>query len=129
MISALEAKKMLTSGCMGFLANIGDKNQETNLKPENIVIVRNFMDVFPEDITGLPLEREISFEIKLIPSSTPVLKAPYGMVARMVAQRFHPPKLFPLILCENRPFKAFIKKNIIFHIKKYGKKKNPPKDN
>lgn len=123
MISALEAKKMLTSGCMGFLANIVDKNQETNLKPENVMIVRNFVDVFPEDIPGLPLEREISFEIKLIPSSTPVLKAPYGMVARIVVQRFHPPKLFPLILCENRPFIAFIKKNIIFHIKKYGKKK------
>lgn len=94
MISALEAKKMLTSGCMGFLANIVDKNQERNLKPKSVVIVRNFVDVFPEYIPGLPLKQEISFEIELIPSSTPVLKAPYGMVARIVVQRFHRPKLF-----------------------------------
>ncbi|KAL5553902.1 hypothetical protein UlMin_041303 [Ulmus minor] len=36
-------------------------------------------DVFPEDLPGIPPEREISFEIELLPGSAPVSKAPYRM--------------------------------------------------
>ncbi|KAL5560311.1 hypothetical protein UlMin_036522 [Ulmus minor] len=36
-------------------------------------------DVFPEELPGIPPEREISFEIELLPGSAPVSKAPYRM--------------------------------------------------
>ena len=37
------------------------------------------MEVFPEELPGLPAEREILFEIELLPGTAPVSKAPYRM--------------------------------------------------
>ncbi|XP_028103887.1 uncharacterized protein LOC114302963 [Camellia sinensis] len=50
---------------------------ETELKLEDILVVREFPDVFPEDLPGLPPDREIEFAIELIPSTGPISKAPY----------------------------------------------------
>ncbi|GJS88629.1 putative reverse transcriptase domain-containing protein [Tanacetum coccineum] len=57
----------------GFLmaAKVGDKKQE------EIVVVRDFLEVFPDDLSGLPPIREIEFRIELIPEATPVPKSPY----------------------------------------------------
>ena len=38
-----------------------------------------FKDVFHEELPGFPSQREIDFEIKLIPGSQPISKAPYCM--------------------------------------------------
>ena len=48
-------------------------------KPEDIAIVREFIDVFLEELLGIPPDWEISFEIKLLPGSAPVSKALYRM--------------------------------------------------
>ncbi|GKA06378.1 putative reverse transcriptase domain-containing protein [Tanacetum coccineum] len=40
-------------------------------KQEKIVVVRNFPEVFPDDVSGLPPIREIDFRIELIPEATP----------------------------------------------------------
>ncbi|GJW26869.1 putative reverse transcriptase domain-containing protein [Tanacetum coccineum] len=48
-------------------------------KQEEIVVVRDFPKVFPDDLSGLPLVREIEFRIELIPGATPVAKAPYRL--------------------------------------------------
>ena len=53
--------------------------QETKSRPEEVPIVKEFIEVFPEELPGLPPEREISFEIELLPGSAPVSKAPYRM--------------------------------------------------
>ena len=42
-----------------------------------ILIVREFPDVFPDDLPGLPPKREIDFHIDLVPGSSPISKAPY----------------------------------------------------
>ncbi|GJW94452.1 putative reverse transcriptase domain-containing protein [Tanacetum coccineum] len=52
-------------------AKAKDKEQE------EIVIVRDFPEVFPDDLSGLPPVREIEFRIKLIPEATLVAKSPY----------------------------------------------------
>ncbi|GKC55432.1 putative reverse transcriptase domain-containing protein [Tanacetum coccineum] len=44
---------------------------------EEIVVVRDFPEVFPDDLSGLPSVREIKFQIELIPGATPVAKSPY----------------------------------------------------
>ncbi|GKF96520.1 hypothetical protein Tco_0289255, partial [Tanacetum coccineum] len=49
-------------------------------KQEEIVVVRDFLEVFPDDLTGLPPIREIEFRIELIPEETPVVKSPYRLV-------------------------------------------------
>ncbi|GKB13445.1 putative reverse transcriptase domain-containing protein, partial [Tanacetum coccineum] len=47
---------------------------------KEIVVVRDFTEVFPDDLSGLPLVREIEFQIELIPGATPVAKSPYRLV-------------------------------------------------
>jgi len=54
-----------------------ESNEEVNLK--NIVVVQNFPEVFPNDIPGLPPNREIEFSIDLIPGTGPISIAPYRM--------------------------------------------------
>ena len=54
-------------------------NEENDLKLENIPIVRDYIDVFPKDLPGLPPEREVEFTIDLAPVTVPVSKAPYRM--------------------------------------------------
>jgi hypothetical protein len=49
------------------------------LKLEDIHVVREFPDVFPDDLLGMPPERAIEFKIELQPSTTPIAKAPYKM--------------------------------------------------
>jgi hypothetical protein len=49
------------------------------LKLEDIHVVQEFSDVFPDDLPGMPLERAIEFKIELQPSTTPIAKAPYKM--------------------------------------------------
>ncbi|RVW46074.1 Transposon Ty3-G Gag-Pol polyprotein [Vitis vinifera] len=46
---------------------------------EDIPIVREYPDVFPEDLPGLPPEREVEFTIDLVPGTGPMSKAPYRM--------------------------------------------------
>nr|GFA67548.1 putative reverse transcriptase domain-containing protein [Tanacetum cinerariifolium] len=47
------------------------------LKLEDIPVVREFPDVFPEDLSGLPPSREVEFRIDLIHGAMPVAKSPY----------------------------------------------------
>nr|GEZ52947.1 hypothetical protein [Tanacetum cinerariifolium] len=46
-------------------------------KQEEIVVVRDFPEVFSDYLYGLPLIREIEFKIKLVPGAMPVAKSPY----------------------------------------------------
>jgi hypothetical protein len=49
------------------------------LKLEDIHVIREFLDVFPGDLLGVPPERAIEFKIELQPGTTPIAKAPYKM--------------------------------------------------
>ena len=42
-------------------------------------MVNEFKDVFLEELRGLPLEREIEFEIELLPGVLPISQALYRM--------------------------------------------------
>ncbi|GKD30787.1 hypothetical protein Tco_1241565 [Tanacetum coccineum] len=44
-------------------------------KLEDIPIVHDFLEIFPNDLSGLPLVREIEFRINLIPGALPVVKS------------------------------------------------------
>ncbi|GJZ60742.1 putative reverse transcriptase domain-containing protein [Tanacetum coccineum] len=48
-------------------------------KQEEIMIVRDFPKVFPDDLSGLPTVQEIEFRIELIPGVMPVAKSPYRL--------------------------------------------------
>ena len=46
---------------------------------EKIPIVREFPDVFPEELPGIPLERQLDLSIEIVPGIAPVSRAPYRM--------------------------------------------------
>ena len=78
MISAMTAHKMLRKGCQGYLAYVVVTGKEGTTLDE-IPVVKEFPDVFPDDITGLPPEREVEFNIDLIPRTEPISIPPYRM--------------------------------------------------
>ena len=78
MISTMAARRMLLKGCQGYLAYVVETGKEGTLVDE-IPVVREFPDVFPDDIAGLPPEREVEFTIDLIPGTEPISIPPYRM--------------------------------------------------
>jgi hypothetical protein len=46
---------------------------------EDIRVMNEFPDVFPEDLPGMPPDRDIEFSIELIPGTAPISKRPYRM--------------------------------------------------
>jgi len=46
---------------------------------EHIPVVCEFPDVFPEELSGLPPDREVEFAIELIPGTAPISRRPYQM--------------------------------------------------
>ncbi|XP_017632688.1 uncharacterized protein LOC108475214 [Gossypium arboreum] len=84
-ISALVAKKLVRKGCGAFLAYIsvsvfGDSTVK------DIRTVRDFPDVFPEELPSLPPNREVEFEIELLPGTAPVSIAPYRMTLKELTE-------------------------------------------
>ncbi|GJT81322.1 putative nucleotidyltransferase, ribonuclease H [Tanacetum coccineum] len=53
--------------------------KEDEPKLSDISVVRGFKDVFPEDLSGLPPQRQMEFRIDLVPKVTPVAKSPYRL--------------------------------------------------
>ncbi|GJR64254.1 putative reverse transcriptase domain-containing protein [Tanacetum coccineum] len=54
-----------------------DKSKEKQL--EEVPIVQDFPEVFPEDLPGIPPTRQVEFQIDLIPGAAPVARAPYRL--------------------------------------------------
>ncbi|GKG55161.1 hypothetical protein Tco_0563148, partial [Tanacetum coccineum] len=72
----------MQKGCPIFLAHITateveDKSEKRRL--EDVPIVRDFPDVFPEDLPGLPPTRQVEFQIDLVPGVAPVARTPYRL--------------------------------------------------
>ena len=78
-ISSMQAQRMLANEWIGFLASVVDKSKEKKLDPTEVPVVREFIDIFLEELPGLPPSREISFKIELLPGTGPISKAPYRM--------------------------------------------------
>ena len=77
-ISAIKATKLMRQGCQEFLASVLDTTR-IDIKIETIPVVNEFPDVFPEDLSGLPQDRDAEFAIAVMPGTAPILKAPYRM--------------------------------------------------
>ncbi|XP_075478828.1 uncharacterized protein LOC142519681 [Primulina tabacum] len=80
-ISCLKAHEMLSKGCQGFLAVVIDVNIEMTRKLNEIEVVRDFPDVFADNVPGLPPDREVEFVIDVVPGTVPISKAPYRMAS------------------------------------------------
>ena len=76
-MSAMKTSRMLSKGCVGYWASIMDTVKNVITELSDVRVVCKFPDVFPEELPGLPLDREIEFEIELLPEIAPISKAPY----------------------------------------------------
>jgi hypothetical protein len=52
----------------------------------DIRTVSKYLDVFPEELPGMPLDREVEFVIELVPGTAPIFKRPYRMAANQLAE-------------------------------------------
>nr|XP_043638048.1 uncharacterized protein LOC122609051 [Erigeron canadensis] len=73
------ARRLISRGCKAFLAHVVDSNKESKSMFE-IPIVNEFVDVFPDDLLGLPPGRQIDFKIDLVSGATPIAKSLYRLV-------------------------------------------------
>ncbi|GJV50003.1 putative reverse transcriptase domain-containing protein [Tanacetum coccineum] len=81
-ISCSKAQEYMAKGCQVFLAQISAKKEEDKSERkqiEDVPIVRDFPEVFPEDLPGLPPARPVEFQIDLVPGAAPVARAPYRL--------------------------------------------------
>ncbi|GKB12666.1 hypothetical protein Tco_0846589 [Tanacetum coccineum] len=81
-ISCTKTQKYLLEGCPIFLAQVTMKKAEDKSKEkqlEEVPIVQDFPEVFPEDLPGIPPTRQVEFQIDLIPGAAPVARAPYRL--------------------------------------------------
>ena len=77
-ILAMQARRFLRKGCEAFLALVLDsKRGQVNL--EDIPVIKEFLDVFPEELPGLPPEREVNLTIEVAHGTTHISKASYRM--------------------------------------------------
>nr|GFC13532.1 hypothetical protein [Tanacetum cinerariifolium] len=81
-ISCTKTQKYIQKGCQVYLAQVTSKKAEDKLEEkrlEDVPIVREFPEVFPEDLPGLPPARQVEFQIDLVPGAAPVARAPYRL--------------------------------------------------
>ncbi|GJV65481.1 putative reverse transcriptase domain-containing protein [Tanacetum coccineum] len=74
-ISCSKAQEYMAKGCQVFLAHISAKKEEDKSEGrqlKDVPTVRDFPEVFPEDLSCLPPARPVEFQIDLIPRATPV---------------------------------------------------------
>nr|GEY22168.1 putative reverse transcriptase domain-containing protein [Tanacetum cinerariifolium] len=81
-ISCTKTQKYMLKGCHVFLAHITKKEIEDRSgekRLEDVLIVRDFPEVFLEDLPGLPPSRQVEFQIDLISGAALVARAPYRL--------------------------------------------------
>ncbi|GJV50340.1 putative reverse transcriptase domain-containing protein [Tanacetum coccineum] len=78
LISCIKTERYISRGCQVFIAQVMEKKSDDK-RLEDIPVVREFLEVFPEDLPGLPPVRQVEFQIDLIPGAAPVARAPYRL--------------------------------------------------
>ncbi|XP_075108932.1 uncharacterized protein LOC142180763 [Nicotiana tabacum] len=77
-ISYLKARKMISKGYIYHLVRVKDADAQIPTL-QSVPIVNEFPEVFPEDLPGIPPDREIDFGIDLLPGTKPISILPYKM--------------------------------------------------
>jgi hypothetical protein len=78
-ISALQMRKYCRKGCPLYAIQVLKTIEDAKPSPDDHPILREYRDVFPEEVPGLPPRRDIYFSIELAPGVVPVSRTPYQM--------------------------------------------------
>ena len=77
--SAMQLKTFYRKGFQLYAAHILEETESEDPRLEDFHVLQEFMDLFPDEILGLPLKMDIYFTIELVPGATPMSKTPYRM--------------------------------------------------
>nr|GEU33527.1 hypothetical protein [Tanacetum cinerariifolium] len=75
-ISCIKAGKYIERGSQLFLTQVTE-NEPTKKQLQDVPVIHNFPEVFPDDLPRLPPPRQVELKIELIPGAAPVARAPY----------------------------------------------------
>jgi hypothetical protein len=84
-ISAMVTRKMIKMGCKAYLAYVLE-TRRGDVQESNIPIVREFSDVFSDELLGIPPEREVEVTIDVLPGTSPIAQSPYRMAPAELAE-------------------------------------------
>ena len=73
--SATKARRYIQHGCAGYLAYMVDTWVRDQVSVSDVPVVRNFIDVFSEELPGAPPKRQVEFMIDSGPGAAPIAKA------------------------------------------------------
>ena len=77
-ISVATVRTMMWKGCEAYLAYVIEM-EKARPSVSDIPTDSNFLDIFPEELPGLPPQREIEFAIDVVPGATLASITPYRM--------------------------------------------------
>ncbi|GJR66685.1 putative reverse transcriptase domain-containing protein [Tanacetum coccineum] len=77
-ISCIKASKYIERGHQLFVAHVTEKEPKEK-RLEDVPVIRDFPEAFPDDFPGLPPPRQVEFKIELVPGAAPVARAPYRL--------------------------------------------------
>ncbi|XP_073269757.1 uncharacterized protein [Primulina huaijiensis] len=78
-VSCICARKFMRRGCQAILASIVTVTEPVSQRLENVEVVRDFPDVFSDDVSGIPPDREVDFSIEMMSDTMKIFKAPYRL--------------------------------------------------
>ena len=79
LISSVKAVKLIRKGCKGYLCSVLTVSTDDNANVNCLPIGREFRDVFPDNLPGDLIAREIEFTVDVIHGPQPVSTAPSRM--------------------------------------------------
>ncbi|KAF5756306.1 putative nucleotidyltransferase, Ribonuclease H [Helianthus annuus] len=78
LMSCTQARKYLRKNYVAFLTHVtADKSKGKTI--QDIPVLRDFPELFPEELPGLPPARQVEFRIDLVPGANPIARAPYRL--------------------------------------------------
>ncbi|KAA3466370.1 DNA/RNA polymerases superfamily protein [Gossypium australe] len=84
-VSALKVERMVREGCVAFLTFVSALDAK-EVPVSEVRTVKEFVDVFPEELPGLPPNREVEFGIELLSGTAPASIAPYRMAPKELVE-------------------------------------------
>ena len=77
-ISTMQARRFLRKGREAFLALVLD-SKRGRVKLEDILVIKEFLDVFPKELPRLPPKKAVDLAIEVLHGTTPISRVPYCM--------------------------------------------------
>ncbi|GKB34829.1 putative reverse transcriptase domain-containing protein [Tanacetum coccineum] len=88
-ISCIKERKYIVKGCQLFLAQV-TKKEPTERRLEDVPMICDFPEVFPDDLSGLPPPRQVEFRIELVPGAKGFIRpssSPWGAPVLFVKKK------------------------------------------